>query len=241
MNVKNKKEVKKKIFLTIFLLIIVTFWLVYFLNRDFFELKTLFIYLGIIQNYISNNFFISFLLFTFSYCFLIICNFPAASLLSLIGGFLFGTWVGGIGIIIGGTIGSFIIFLFAKSFFHDYISKKLLNKYTFINNYFQKNDLELMLLIRLIPGIPFFVQNLVLAGLEAKTLRFFFTTLLGLSPWAIIFASIGQGLEDIFIEDQDLSFALIVKTEYLIPISIIAFLVIVILIFKKKYLPTQKK
>ena len=232
--------VKKKIFLIIFLLIIVTFWLAYFLNRDLFELKTLFIYLGIIQDYISKNFFISFFLFIFSYCFLIICNFPAASLLSLIGGFLFGTWVGGIGIIIGGTIGSFIVFLVAKSFFHDYISKKLLNRYKFINNYFQKNDLELMLLIRLIPGIPFFAQNLILAGLGAERLKFFFTTLLGLSPWAIIFASIGRGLEEIFIEDQDLSFALIAKPEYLIPISIIVLLVLVILIFKKKFINSKK-
>jgi uncharacterized membrane protein YdjX (TVP38/TMEM64 family) len=232
---------KKKIFLTIFLIIITTFWLVYFFNRDLFELKTLFIYLGIIQNYISKNFIISFLLFTLSYCVLIICNFPAASLLSLIGGFLYGTWVGGIGIIIGGTIGSFIVFIVAKSFFHDYISKKLLNKYTYINNYFQKNDLEIMLLIRLIPGIPFFAQNLILAGLGAKRSKFLLTTLIGLSPWAIIFASIGRGLEEIFIEDQDLSFALIAKPEYLIPISIIALLLVVILIFKKKYLPTQKK
>ena len=233
--------VKKKIFLSIFILIILTFWLFFFLNRDLFELKTLFIYLEIIQDYISNNFLISFLLFTFSYCFLIICNFPAASLLSLIGGFLYGTWVGGIGIIIGGTIGSFIVFLVAKSFFHDYVYKKLLIKYKFINNYFQKNDLELMFLIRLIPGIPFFAQNLILAGLGANRSKFFFTTLLGLSPWAIIFASIGRGLEEIFIEDQDLSFALIAKPEYLIPISIIASLVVFILIFKKKIFNYSKK
>ncbi len=227
--------VKKKIFLIIFLLIILTFWLFYFLNRELFELKTLFIYLEIIQDYIYNNFFISFLLFTLSYCLLIIFNFPAASLLSLIGGFLYGTWIGGIGIIIGGTIGAFIVFLVAKVFFYDFISKKLLNKYSFIDNYFQKNDLELMLLIRLIPGIPFFAQNLILAGLGAERIKFFFTTLVGLSPWAFIFASIGQGLEEIFIKDQDLSFALIAKPEYLIPISLIASLVIIILIFKKKF------
>ena len=207
--------------------------------RDFFELKTLFINLESIQNYISNNFLFSFLIFTFSYCLLIVCNFPAASLLSLIGGFLYGTWVGGIGVIIAGTVGSFIVFLVAKSFFQDYISKKLLNKYKFINNYFEKNDIELMFLIRLMPGIPFFAQNLILAGLGAKRSKFFFTTLLGLSPWAIIFASIGQGLEEIFIEDLDLSFALIAKPEYLIPISIIISLVVVILVFKKKYLPIQ--
>ena len=226
---------KKKIFLIFFLIIISSFWVIYFFNRDFFELKTLFIYLETIQNYISNNFLFSFLIFTFSYCFLIVCNFPIASLLSLIGGFLYGTWIGGIGIIIGGTLGSFIVFLVAKSFFHDYITKKLLHKYPFINQYFQKNELELMFLIRLIPGIPFFAQNLILAGLGGKRVKFLFTTVLGLSPWAMIFASIGQGLEEIFIEGQDLSFALIAKPEYLIPISLIIVLVVFILIFKKKF------
>ena len=227
--------IKKKIFLIFFLIVISSFWLIYFFNRDFFDLKTLFINIENIQNYISNNFLFSFLIFTFSYCLLIVCNFPIASLLSLIGGFLYGTWIGGIGIIIGGTVGSFIVFLVAKLFFHDYISKKLLQRYSFITQYFQKNDLELMLLIRLVPGIPFFAQNLVLAGLGAKRLKFFFTTLFGLSPWAIIFASIGQGLEEIFIEGQALSFALIAKPEYLIPVSIIILLVMFILIFKKKF------
>ena len=164
---------RKKIFLLFFLIVISFFWLIYFFNRDFFDLKTLFLNLENIQNYISNNFLFSFLIFTFSYCLLIVCNFPIASLLSLIGGFLYGTWIGSIGIIVGGTIGSFIVFLVAKLFFYDYISKKLLQKYSFITKYFQKNELELMLLIRLVPGIPFFAQNLILAGLGAKKLKFF--------------------------------------------------------------------
>ena len=225
---------QKKILLIAIFLIIFSFWVIYFLNRDFFELKTLFIYLEIIQNYISNNFLFSFFIFTLSYCFLIVCNFPIASLLSLIGGFLYGTWLGGMGIIIGGTAGSLIVFLVAKLFFHDYVSKKLLHKYLFIHKYFQQNELELMFLIRLIPGIPFFAQNLILAGLGVNSLKFFLTTLVGLSPWAIIFASIGKGLEEIFIKDQDLSFSLIAKPEYLIPISLIISLVIFILLFKKK-------
>jgi len=225
---------QKKILLIAIFLIIFSFWVIYFLNRDFFELKTLFIYLEIIQNYISNNFLFSFFIFTFSYCFLIVCNFPIASLLSLIGGFLYGTWLGGMGIIIGGTAGSLIVFLVAKLFFHDYVAKKLLHKYLFIHKYFQQNELELMFLIRLIPGIPFFAQNLILAGLGANSLKFFLTTLVGLSPWAIIFASIGKGLEEIFIKDQDLSFSLIANLEYLIPISIIISMVIFILLFKKK-------
>ena len=225
---------QKKILLIAIFLIIFSFWVIYFLNRDFFELKTLFIYLEIIQNYISNNFLFSFFIFTLSYCLLIICNFPIASLLSLIGGFLYGTWLGGMGIIIGGTAGSLIVFLVAKLFFHDYVAKKFLHKYSFIHQYFQQNELEFMFLIRLIPGIPFFAQNLILAGLGVNSLKFFLTTLVGLSPWAIIFASIGKGLEEIFIKDQDLSFSLIAKPEYLIPISLIISMVIFILLFKKK-------
>ena len=112
---------KHKLFLGIFLLIIFSFWIIYFLNRDFFEIKTVFIYLEIIQNFILNNFFISFLIFIFTYCFLIVCNFPAASVLSLIGGFLYGTWIGGIGIIIGGTIGAFVVFYFQPACGNNFI------------------------------------------------------------------------------------------------------------------------
>ena len=231
---------QKKIFLTAFLLIIFSFWVIYFFNRDFFELKTLFNYLDIIQNYISNNFILSFFIFMLSYCFLIVCNFPFASLLSLMGGFLYGTWFGGMGIIIGGTAGSLIVFLVAKLFFNDYISKKLLHKYPFINQYFQKNELELMLLIRLIPGIPFFAQNLILAGLGANSKFFFFTTLIGLSPWAFIFASVGKGLDELFTQDKSLSFNIFVNLDYLIPILIMILLIIFILIYKKKLFMNSK-
>ena len=225
---------RKKIFLLFFLIVISSFWLIYFFNRDFFELKTLFINIENIQNYISNNLLFSFLIFTFSYCLLIVCNFPIASLLSLIGGFLYGTWIGSIGIIVGGTLGSFIVFLVAKLFFYDYISKKLLQRYSFITQYFQKNELELMLLIRLVPVIPFFAQNLILAGLGANSKKFFFTTLIGLSPWAFIFASIGKGLDELFTQDISLSFNLFVSLDYLIPILIMISLIVFILIYKKK-------
>ena len=86
------------------------------------------------------------------------CNFPFASLLSMINGFLFGTWIGGTLSIVGGTLGAFGVFLIAKFFFLDFIKNKFLNKYSYIENYFNKNDLELMMLIRIIPAIHFFYK-----------------------------------------------------------------------------------
>jgi len=224
---------KKAIWITIILF--ATLWAIYFLNRDFFQLDTLFSNLEDIQNYISLNYIFSISIFIVLYGFLILCNFPMASLLSMTSGFLFGTWVGGLIAIVGGTFGAFGIFIIAKYFFSDFIKKNILNKYLYIENYFKKNDLELMFLIRIIPAVPFFAQNLILAGLGANNKKFFYTTLLGLAPWSFIFGSIGQGLEEIFVSQTKISFSLVAQPEYLIPIGAIASLVILIILFKKRF------
>ena len=61
--------------------------------------------------------------------------------------------------------------------------------------------------------------------------KFFFTTLIGLAPWSFIFGSVGQGLEEIFINKTKLSFSLVAQPEYLIPIGFIAILIIMIIFF----------
>ena len=228
-------NLSKKSLIFFLLTIILILWTIYFLNKDFFQLQTFFSNLEIIQNFILQNFLISIFIVILSYSFLIMCNFPFASLLSMINGFLFGTWLGGAMSIVGGTIGALGVFLIAKFFFLDFIKRKFLNKYSYIENYFNKNDLELMILIRIVPGTPFFLQNLILAGLGANNKKFFYTTLIGLAPWSFIFGSIGQGLEEIFVNETELSFSLIAQPEYLIPIGFIAFLIIMIILFKKKF------
>ena len=228
-------NLSKKLLIFFLFIIIAILWTIYFLNKDFFKLQTFFSNLEIIQNFILQNFLISIFIVILSYSFLIMCNFPFASLLSMINGFLFGTWLGGAISIVGGTIGALGVFLIAKFFFLDFIKRKFLNKYSYIENYFNKNDLELMILIRIVPGTPFFLQNLILAGLGANNKKFFYTTLIGLAPWSFIFGSIGQGLEEIFVNETELSFSLIAQPEYLIPIGFIVFLIIMIILFKKKF------
>ena len=226
-------KLSKKLSILFSLIFFSILWVAYFLNKDLFQLETFFSNLDFIQNYISQNFLLSIFIFISSYSILILCNFPFASLLSMINGFLFGTWIGGAISIVGGTLGAFGIFIIAKFFFLEFIKNKFLNKYSYIENYFNKNDLELMILIRIIPVAPFFIQNLILAGLGANNKKFFFTTMFGLAPWSFIFGSIGQGLEEIFINKKELSFSLVVQPEYLIPLGFIAFLIIIIILFKK--------
>ena len=45
---------------------------------------------------------------------------------------------------------------------------------------------------------------------------------------------VGQGLEEIFVNQTEISFSLVAQPEYLIPIGTIASLVILIILFKKR-------
>ena len=180
-------KLPKKLSILLILILFVILWSIYFFNKDFFQLETFFYNLDNIQNFISQNFFLSAFILLVLYSFLILCNFPFASLLSMINGFLFGTWIGGLISLVGGTLGAFGIFIIAKFFFLDFIKSKFLDKYSNIQNYFNQNDLELMILIRIIPGTPFFLQNLILAGLGANNKKFIYTTMFGLAPWSFIF------------------------------------------------------
>ena len=228
-------KLSKKLSILFLITIFVILWSIYFFYKDFFQLETFFYNLDNIQNFISQNFFLSVSVFLVLYSFLILCNFPFASLLSMINGFLFGTWIGGLISLIGGTLGAFGVFIIAKFFFLDFIKSKFLDKYSNIQNYFNQNDLELMILIRIIPGTPFFLQNLILAGLGANNKKFIYTTMFGLAPWSFIFGSIGQGLEEIFINKTKLNFSLVAQPEFLVPIAFVAFVIILVILFKKKF------
>ena len=228
-------KLSKKLSILFLITIFVILWSIYFFYKDFFQLETFFYNLDNIQNFISQNFFLSAFILLVLYSFLILCNFPFASLLTMINGFLFGTWVGGLISLVGGTLGAFGIFIIAKFFFLDFIKSKFLDKYSNIQNYFNQNDLELMILIRIIPGTPFFLQNLILAGLGANNKKFIYTTMFGLAPWSFIFGSIGQGLEEIFINKTKLNFSLVAQPEFLVPIAFVAFVIILVILFKKKF------
>ena len=132
---------KNKIYFFALIFLILFMWVLYFLNKDFFQLENFFLNIEIINEFIKKNFFISILLYILSYFILVICNFPFVSLLSMIGGFLFGTWVGGSAILIAGTLGAFSIFIIAKNFFFQFINDKILKNFPNFKNYFINNDI----------------------------------------------------------------------------------------------------
>lgn len=226
---------KKSIFFIVGCLFFFLVWIFYFQNKEIFSLNYLITFANEIKSFINKNIYLSIIIFILGYGFLIICNFPISSLLTITSGYFFGTWLGGIVSIIGATLGAFIVFISAKYFFYEMIKKKLTNKYKKIEKFYIKNENELMVLIRIIPLTPFVVQNLLLAGFGAKNMKFLITTIIGLSPWAFIYASIGLGLDALIENDFELSIYIFLKIEYVLPIILIFFIAVLLIIKKKDW------
>ena len=62
----------------------------------------------------------------------------------------------------------------------------------------RENEIEVLLLLRLVPAVPFFVANLLPALVGVKLINFLWTTAVGIIPGAIVFTWIGVGVGEVF-------------------------------------------
>lgn len=123
---------------------------------------------------------------------------PGGLFLSLAGGFLFGTWLGGSATWISATIGATLIFLAARTAFADVLRERAGPWLAKLEAGFRENAFNFLLALRLFPGAPFFIVNLAPAFLGVSLRDFFFATLLGIIPGTFVFASVGAGLRAAF-------------------------------------------
>jgi uncharacterized membrane protein YdjX (TVP38/TMEM64 family) len=127
---------------------------------------------------------------------------PGGAVLTLAGGFLFGTWLGGGCAVVGATIGAACIFLAARAGLGG-LAQRAGPFFAKLEAGFNTNAFNYLLVLRLVPLFPFWLVNLVpaLAGVGLPT--FLLATFLGIIPGTFVYASIGNGLGKV-VEEPDL-------------------------------------
>jgi len=101
----------------------------------------------------------------------------------------------------------------------------------------RENEISVLLLIRLVPVVPFFVANLIPAFMGVQLHRFALTTFFGIIPGGLVFTSVGDGLGRLFETGEQPDMGVIFETHVLLPIlglAALAALPIVIRLFRKK-------
>ncbi len=162
------------------------------------------------------------------YAALVALSVPGAVILTLAGGFLFGTWVGGLCAVFGATLGATAIFLAARAGLGGLAQRagRFVGK---LEAGFRADAFSYLLVLRIVPIFPFWLVNLVPALVGVRLPTYVLATFLGIVPGTFIYASLGNGLGGL-VEEPDL--AIIFKPSLLIPITGLALLALVPVAYK---------
>jgi len=133
-------------------------------------------------------------LFVAAYCVVVAASLPGAAIMTLAGGFLFGSLLGTLYVNIGATTGATAAFLVARYLLRDWVETKFGNRLGPIQEGFARNAFSYLMTLRLIPLFPFFVVNMV-SGLTRVSLATYVTaTAIGIIPGSFVFAYAGRQL-----------------------------------------------
>lgn len=135
------------------------------------------------------------------YIAIVALSLPGGIWATLTGGFLFGLFPGAIYNVTGATIGAVLVFLAARAGIGAEVEAKIKSTGGLagrLQNALAENEVSALLTMRLIPGVPFFLANLIPAFVGTKLRRFAWTTAVGIIPGAVVFTSVGAGLGDVF-------------------------------------------
>ncbi len=124
-------------------------------------------------------------------------SFPFASLITITGGFLFGTLFGALYTNIGATIGGVIAFLAYRYLFGSWVREHYGHRLVAFNQEFERNGAWYLVMIRLIAVIPFFVANAFASVVPISVETFIWTTSLGIIPSALVYSFAGEQLDSI--------------------------------------------
>lgn len=122
---------------------------------------------------------------------------PAAAILTLAGGAIFGFWHGLILVSFASTIGATIAFLLTRFLFGEAIEKKFGDRLAVINQGIKKEGAFYVFGLRLVPLFPFFVINSLLALTKLKTSTFYWASQLGMLAGTAVFVNAGTQLAQI--------------------------------------------
>jgi uncharacterized membrane protein YdjX (TVP38/TMEM64 family) len=175
----------------------------------------------------DSNFFIAVVTFVLIYISVVTFSIPGATVLSITGGFLFGLKVGLILNIVSATLGATFLFLAVrlgfKNFFRRFETSSA--RFSILVEQLKVNEVNILLLLRLMPVVPFFIANILpaIAGVSLK--NFLWTTFFGIIPGGFVFALIGSNAGKFFDRGEAPDLTIFWSLEFLGPLMCLIILV----------------
>ena len=236
-----EKAKKTKIIIGLSYLILLTIFVMLFFSK--FSIQEITSYDFIRENSLyflklkNSNLFLTstiFLIFTILWVFPFL---GFGSPIALIGGFIFGKWIGTLVVVIGMSVGATFLYVFGNYFLKDLIREKFLNKYQNLEKKFKESEFYYLLIYRFIGGIPWQLSCILPTIFDVKIKNFFFASLIGIVPQIFLAVSIGSGLEKIIDKNIEVPKIkdVIFSPEIYIPILAFFSLVLITIFLRKSF------
>jgi len=182
---------------------------------------------------VEDNIMLSALAYMSVYVAVIAFSLPGGAILSITGGFLFGTWVGSALTVIGATTGATLLFLAARTAFADLMRRKAGRTARRMRDGFRKNALNYLLFLRLVPIFPFWLVNLVPALLDVPLRTYVIGTVLGIIPGTVVYVSVGNGLGAVLDSGSAPDLGILFQPEIFLPLLGLAVLALVPVVYQR--------
>ena len=156
-----------------------------------------YIQVGFFRDLYHNSPLLSAAVFLLLYIMTAALSIPAAALLTIIGGMIFGLATGVVLVSFASTIGATLAFLVARNLIHDWVQAILGKRLEAINRGITREGALYLFSLRLIPVFPFWVINLALALTPMKTWTFYWVSQVGMFPATVVYVNAGAQLGEV--------------------------------------------
>src|ERR1700712_73674 len=173
---------------------------------------------GALMAWVGEHPFDSAALYVVAYILPAALSLPQASLLTVVGGLLFGSLLGCALAITGATIGASILLLVVRSDFAHTLGRQRHRIPESMQARLARDGFSYLLALRLLPLFPFWVGNLAAIVAGIRLVVFVPATCLGIAPASFVFSSIGSGVGTILAEGRTPDLSVLFSAKIFLPL-----------------------
>jgi uncharacterized membrane protein YdjX (TVP38/TMEM64 family) len=162
---------------------------------------------------------------------------PGGLVLTLAGGFLFGTWLGGAATVIGATIGALAVFYAVRTSFGESLRRRAEasgGRLKSIIDGVAAGAFGYILTLRLIPVMPFWFVNVAAGLAHAPTGAYALATLVGIVPATFIYSGIGAGIGELVARGETPDLQAVLAPEILLPLIALGMLTLGTTLYRQR-------
>lgn len=162
-----------------------------------------------------------------------VAPFPAGAMMTVTGGYLFGTLAGAALAATGATAAAALVHLAGRPLLADIVRRRLSGRYAAVEREVATGAFNYLLALRLLPVIPGWLVNLLPLAFPIQARTVVLATFFGLLPISMIFASVGAGLAVMGAAPEPMSAGALLRWEMVLPLAALAALALLPIVLRR--------